>query len=172
MVRAWNENSFADSVLLICNTAAPASALIPGCGASAASAARPAGVSPISPKANSPKAVLAYRNVIMSLPPNVGHGTSRARPQAEVPGSAGSDAKPSPIGVHPFRLSGSAPFPPIFNEPEPLFVRVEEQVPKGAITENAPRLPEGKERDQRNKENGHVTQKAGQRAAQVGEGLR
>src|SRR6516165_4152914 len=71
MVRAWNENSFADSVLLICKIAAPASVLIPGCGASAASAAGPAGVSPISPKANSPKAVLVYRNVIMSLPPNM-----------------------------------------------------------------------------------------------------
>src|SRR6516164_7653673 len=71
MVRAWNENSFADSVLLICNTAAPASALIPGCGASAASAVRSAGVSPISPKATSPKAVLAHRNVIMSLPPKM-----------------------------------------------------------------------------------------------------
>src|SRR6516164_4953571 len=77
-----------------------------------------------------------------------------------------------PIGVGLSRLSGSAPFPPIFNEPEPLFVRVEEKVPKGAIPENAPRLPEGKEWDQRNKENGRVTQKAGQRAAQVGEGLR
>jgi hypothetical protein len=71
MVRAWNENSFADSVLLICNIAAPASALIPGCDASAASAARLAGVSPISPKANSAKAVLVNRNVIMSLPPNI-----------------------------------------------------------------------------------------------------
>src|SRR6516165_7452096 len=58
MVRAWNENSFADSVLLICKIAAPGSGLIPGCGASAASAARPAHASPISPKANSPKAVL------------------------------------------------------------------------------------------------------------------
>jgi hypothetical protein len=71
MVRAWNENSFADSVLLICSIAAPASALIPGCGASAASAARSAGVGPINPKAKSPKAVLVHRNTIMSLPPNM-----------------------------------------------------------------------------------------------------
>src|SRR6516164_6222035 len=91
MVRAWNENSFADSVLLICKIAAPAPALIPGCGASAASAAGPTGVSPISPMANSPKAVLVYRNGIMSLPPNVGHGTadSPARPQAESSGIGG-----------------------------------------------------------------------------------
>src|SRR5262249_16310956 len=84
MVRAWNENSAADSVLLICNTAAPAFALIPGCGASAASAARPAGVTPMSPKASSPKAVQAYRNAIMSLPPDI-HDISLQQNEIENP---------------------------------------------------------------------------------------
>ena len=60
----------------------------------------------------------------------------------------------------------------IFNKPKPLFARVEEQVPKSAISEKTSRLSEGKKWDQRDKENCRVAQEARQRAAKVGECLR
>ena len=50
----------------------------------------------------------------------------------------------------------------IFDQPKAHLAAAEEQVPKGAAAEDASRLLEGEERDQRDKEDGGVTQEAGQ----------
>jgi hypothetical protein len=60
----------------------------------------------------------------------------------------------------------------VSDQPKALFAATEEQVPKSAAPEDASRLLEGEERTQRDEKDRGISHEAGQRAAEIGKGIR
>ena len=123
MVRAWNENAFADSVLLICCIAALASALIPAAAALAGSAALAAdvstGIKRTTPQAIHLAAALPHL-VFILMPPRSG---ARFAPLWAL--SRHQDAQK---GYHGARKSASTVY-----RPQPIAIDLDQIVPNNVL---------------------------------------